>query len=167
MTLRKIDKLEYKQRLSRIQWVLVAALFAISLSLAELYRYLLVGGESNAWLNAAGVLTAALLCSLVLYLGRNHSCMSDIVYIWRLKQALNKIYRRSKKIDAGIAKDQPDAIRIRYFSLHASAYVYQLEDNTLTMPELNEQIDELNQQISRLGMMVSIDDYNSELLEQL
>jgi hypothetical protein len=45
MKLQKIDKQQYKQRLNRVQASLVVALFGLSLALAELYRYLLVGGE--------------------------------------------------------------------------------------------------------------------------
>ncbi len=167
MKLQKIDKQQYKQRLNRVQAGLVIALFGLSLALAELYRYLLIGGESSFMLNAAGVATAAAIVTFALYHYRNHPYMAEVVYAWRLKQALNKIYRSSKKVDAALVEDNPIAVRIRYFSLHASAHLYQLEDNTLTMPELNEQIVVLDEQIERLGLNVSIEDYSPELLSQL
>ena len=57
MKLKKIDKARYQERRSRIQWAMIAGLFATSLGFAELYRYLFVGGESSLALNAAGVAT--------------------------------------------------------------------------------------------------------------
>jgi hypothetical protein len=165
--LRKIDKATYKKRLNQVQGGAVVALFALSLSLSELYRALWADGESSFWLNAAGVVTAALLVAGVFRFIKAKPWMSDIVYTWELKKELNRIYRHTKYVEAGLAEQREEAFKVHYFSLHGSRHLYQIEDNTLTLPELNEKIDELDQQLEAAGLSVSITDYEPWLLEAL
>lgn len=166
MGFKAIDQANYLRTVSRLQWALVIALFVLSLGFSELYHLLWVDVE-GLWLNAAAVLTALLLLSGVVYCVRHQPWMADIRYVLTLKSELNRIYRASRKLEAALAKDDPDAICIRYFSLHGSFYLYQLENNTLTLDELQEQIVQLDQQIERLGLTISAADYHSDLLAKL
>lgn len=167
MTLPVIDKAQYKKRLN---WLQGSAVVLLMLS-ALLFSNVLVSNygsdESNLWLNATAVLLSVLLLSLLFALIKNRPWMADIRYIMQLKQRLNRIYRASKVVDAALANDQTNAIIVRYFSLHASKYLYQLEDNTLTLEELQQQIDALDEQIARLQLTLSVDDYSDDILQQV
>ena len=165
--LRKIDKAVYQERRSRIQWAMIAALFALSLLFSELYRFLFVAGESSFWLNAAGVATGAGIVLSVLVRLRNTPYFDEVNYVWMLKQELNRIYRAQKKLDAALADGRRDALIIRLYNLEASRQVYDLDDNTLTMTELVRDLDELRERIRNEDLAISTADYRPELLERL
>ena len=92
--------------------------------------------------------------------------MAEVNYVRSLKAEMNRIYRNSKKINATLEENNQTAIIITYFNLQASKQVYQLDNNTLTMDELNEKIRVLDAQIESLGLVVSTDDYRPELVKQ-
>lgn len=147
-------------------------LFAVGLASSTLYIELFGNAEgSNFIYNLAGVITAVLVAILVFNLVKNKPYMAEIRYVWQLKQELNRIYRASRKLDAALAKDDAEitdtALIVRYFSLQGSKHLYQLEDNTLTMDDLNAQIAEFDQRLAGLGKTISTDDYRSELIQQL
>lgn len=165
MELKQIDKVAYKKRLNQVQFGAVGALFVLGMGLAEMYRAIWADGESSTWLNAAGVLTAVAILAGVFKLIRDKPWMADIRYTWKLKQELNRIYRHVKFVEAGVADNDPDALKIHYFSLHGSKHLYEIEDNTLTVPEIIEKIAALDQQLAELELTVSITDYEPWLLE--
>ncbi|MCY0967198.1 DUF3087 family protein [Parathalassolituus penaei] len=167
MELRDINKTVYKKRLNRLQGSMVVALFVLGLGLAELYRFLWANGESSTFLNAAGVATALILVGGAVYRIRHQPWMSDIVYMWRLKQELNRIYRRSARLEKALAENQYEALCAQYFSLHGSRHLYVTEDNTLTLPELDEKIAAFDERLQSLGMTISIDDYEPSMLDRL
>ena len=167
MELKQIDKAAYKKRLNQVQFGAVGVLFILGMGLAEIYRALWADGESSTLLNAAGVLTAVIILAGVFKIIRDKPWMEDIRYTWQLKQELNRIYRHVKFVEAGIADNNPDALKAHYFSLHGSKHLYQIEDNTLTVPELNEKIVDLDKKLEALGMTISVADYEPWLLEEI
>lgn len=167
MELKQIDKATYKKRLNQVQFGAVGALFVLGMGLAEIYRALWADGESSTLLNAAGVLTAVIILAGVFKMIRDKPWMEDIRYTWQLKQELNRIYRHVKFVDAGVAENDVDALKAQYFSLHGSKHLYQIEDNTLTVPELNEKIADLDKKLAELEMTLAISDYEPWLLEEI
>jgi hypothetical protein len=167
MKLKKIDKVRYQERRSRIQWAMIAGLFATSLGFAELYRYLFVGGESSLALNAAGVATGVAIVTFVLFRLRDTPYFDEVNYVWKLKQELNRIYRKTKPLDKALEAGSRDALIIKLYSLEGSRQVYDLDDNTLTMSELVKQLEELKSRIENEAPGVTHDDYRPELLERL
>jgi hypothetical protein len=93
--------------------------------------------------------------------------MADINYVRSLKREMNRIYRSSKKLKIALEANDKNAIIINYFNLQASKQVYYLDNNTLTMDELNEKIKLLDEQIAELGWSISLEDYRPELIKQL
>ncbi len=166
MAFKSIDKDRYQRQVSRLQWGLMASLFVVGLGLSELYHGLWPSND-GLWLNLAAVVSAVAVLSLAVYLLRQQPWMANVRYVLALKGELNRIYRASRKLEAALAEDNTDAIIVRYYSLHGSLYVYQLENNTLTLEELTAQIRELDAQIERLGLSVSLDDYQRERLQRL
>jgi len=167
MKLRTIDKAIYQEHRSRIQWIMVATLFATSIGFAELYRAIFVGGESSLLLNALGVVTGVAIVTLGLFRLRDTPYFDEVHYVWQLKQELNRIYRKTQKLDAALEAGQREAFVIKLYSLEGSRQVYELDDNTLTMSDLVRQLDELRDRIAQEGWDMSADDYRPELLEQL
>ena len=167
MKLENIDKARFKKHLNRFQAALVVGLMVLSLLLSELYIALWGGEESNTMLNVAAVITALLLLAGVMNLLKEQPWMYEIRYVKQLKGELNRIYRASKKLEEALAADKPEAIIVKYFQLHGSKHLYQLEDNTLTMEEQNRQIAELDERIAALGMTVAVEDYSPQLLDRL
>ncbi len=93
--------------------------------------------------------------------------MLEVDYVRALKREMNKIYRSSKKLQQALEAEDERAIIINYFNLQASKQVYELDNNTLTIDELNEKIRLLDAQIESLGLSISADDYRPELLDQI
>jgi hypothetical protein len=167
MKLQKIDKPTYQARRSRIQWTMVAALFALSLGFAELYRLLFVGGDSSLLLNALGVATGAGIVIFTLFKLRYTEYFHEVNYVWCLKQELNRIYRKSAKLDQALAEGTRDALIIKLFHVEGSRFIYDLDDNTLTMSELVKELDTLRDKAANMNPPVSVDDYDPSLLANL
>lgn len=168
MNLQNIDKTTYRKRLN---WVIagsIVALLAIALSVSTLLIHL-VGepGGSNFVLNLVGVVSAVALVLNTLYRNRNTPFMSEVWYVWQLKQELNAIYRKSKALNQALEQNNHQAFIIKYYHLKASIQVYELDDNTLTINQLKTDLRELEEKIQSLGLSVSIEDYQSDLLKTL
>lgn len=168
MKLKTIDKVLYRKGMNRLIAANLSILMITALSVSNLLIHFFGGEEgSNFWLNVAGVISAVAAVSLFFYVIKDKPFMEEINYVRELKAEMNRIYRSSAKLEAALAEDNETAIIISYFNLQASKQVYELDDNTLTMEELNEKIDKLNEKIESLGLSVSLDDYRAVLLEQI
>ena len=97
-------------------------------------------------------------------------CSSDLV--WDLKQILNKIYRKQKKIEeamikkAMIKKKQHDAMIIMNFQYRGSKQLYELDDNTITMVELNSKMKQLDKRMLAAGLSLSTDAFDAGMLDK-
>lgn len=167
MKLENIDKATFKKRLNWLQGGLVAGLLVLALLFSALYTRLWSDGGSNTLLNMAAVVTAALILVAVMRLFRDHPLLHEILYVRALKQELNRIYRASRKLEAALQEDRPEALIIRYFQLHGSEHLYELEDNILTVEDLKQQMAELDQRLAAAGLSISVEDYRRELLDTL
>lgn len=167
MELRSVNKALYRQRLNRLQGSMVVALFVLGLGFSSLYRWLWANGESSTLLNGAAVLTAVALVSGVLLKIRHRPWMEDVLYVWNLKQELNRIYRHSARLEKALADQWPEAFCIQYFSLHGSRHLYLIEDNTLTLPELDEKIARFDERLRQQGLSIEARDYDPEMLKRL
>ena len=85
--------------------------------------------------NLLGVVVCSLLVGFVLNKYRNHDYMTEIVYVWELKKALNKITRKMPKLKAR-ARGQCRCFISNHYSYAGSRLLWQLDDNTITMDEL-------------------------------
>lgn len=167
MRLENIDKARFKKRLNWFQGSLVVALLVLGVGLSQLYILQWSTGGSNFWLNVAGVATAVMLLALVVNHIKEKPFMYEIMYVWRLKQELTRIYRHSKQLELALARGERDAYIIQYFHLHGSKHLYQLEDNTVTLEELNQQIQAFDKVLAERNLSVSVEDYHPGLLAVL
>ena len=167
MTLEDISKPKYRKQFNRVMIVVVIALFGLALGISQLLIAVFPSADGNHFShNLSGVITAGLIVASVIYKIRYHPSMYEVMYVWKLKQELNRIYRKQKKLLAAVDEGDRDAMIIMNFSYHGSTQLYELDDNKVTMDELNKALKELEEKIAARGFEVSLDEYRSGLLEK-
>lgn len=165
MKLQEIDKVRYRKHLNRLILICIAALIVLSLTIPSSMIYLVNDGEtSHFWINLAGVIIAALLIGFLLSKYKKHPFMHEIVYVWDLKQVLNLIHRRNKKLDLAVKKNDVTAMQIMYFYYKACHQLYTLDDNTITLSSLNQKANELDTKIESLNLTITTDDFSPDTL---
>lgn len=167
MQLEDIDQKIYTKRLRLVMLMVVVALCVISIPFSALLIVLIGSPDGgNVILNAIGVAVAAVIVVAVLKRTSGHPWMHEVVYVWRLKQQLNRITRKFKAVSEAAEKGERDAIIALNFSFRGSEQLYILDNNTITLDDLRLKIAALDTQITELGLEISLDDYCEELLKQ-
>lgn len=167
MQLKEIDKKRYRQHLNIVFASIAIALIIITLGASTLYIQLLSTPEESHFLhNLAGVVTAAAIVIFVLNKLRSHPFMHEVVYVWDLKQQLNRIYRKQKKIEAAVEDNDHDAMIILNFQYRGSKQLYELDDNTITMEGLLSRIRVLDKKMVAAGLSLSTDLYDPAMLNR-
>jgi hypothetical protein len=163
--LQEIDKSRYRKHLNVVIAAIIVSLMVMALSFGQLLIILLGGDGDHFVFNLSGVVLAGGICLWVLYRVRQHEFMTEVYYVWQLKQGLNKIYRKLRKIE--LAKDEGDinAVVILNFYYAASSQLFKLDDNTITMDSLQLEVNKLQALIEEKGLNVNLEDYNPSMLK--
>ncbi|ARD23581.1 DUF3087 domain-containing protein [Shewanella japonica] len=174
MKLISINKQQYRQQLNRLLIGLVSCLTLLSLGFGAILiaffgQTPVAGSEStgNFHLNLMGVILAVVFCSLIMNIIKTKPFMHDIYWVWQMKQLHNRIYRKLTKIVAAADKNEPDAITILLFYYHTQKQVYELDNNTLTLDAVNQNIQKVESQIAQLNLSISLDDFDIALLDKV
>jgi len=169
MKLQDIDKKRYRKHLNIVIAVMIVSLMALALGFGQLLIAMLASGDGDNFIfNFSGVVLAGIICLSVLYKVRHHDFMTEVYYVWQLKQGLNKIYRKLRKIE--VARDEDtspnntDAFIILNFYYAASSQLFKLDDNTITMDSLQIEINKLQSLLESKNLTVSVEDYDSTML---
>lgn len=166
MQLEKINKERYRKHLNRVIVVCIIALTCLSLAISQSAIYLFTDREgSHFWLNVTGVAIALATIAGVLNKYKLHPFMTEVYYVWRLKQQINYIHRKSIKLNKAIAEDDSQAMLIMAFYYKACRQLYELDDNTITLSSLTAKSNELERQIENLQLTINIEDYQQSLLQ--
>ena len=167
MQLREIDKTRYGKHLRLVFAGIAVALLIIALSFSTLIIHLFSTPDvSHFWHNLAGVVVAAVIVAYVLNKIRHHPFMTEVVYVWDLKQQLNRIYRKQRKIEEVLENSDHDAMIIMNFMYRGSKQLYLLDDNTITMEDLQIKIQVLDKRMLDAGISTSTDAYSPAMLER-
>ena len=167
MRLRPIDKNRYSKHYKMVFGAVVLALIVISLSTsALLIRFFSAPEVSHFVQNLAGVVVAALLVSYGVYRFRNHPFMDEVVYVWNLKQQLNRIYRKQRNIEPLIEQNNIDAMVIMNYFYQGSKQLYELDDNTITLDNLAIKFSHLNDRLEQAGFKLTTDEYDPGMLDR-
>lgn len=167
MQLRQIDKERYRKHYRIVFVAICIALIVISLgSSTLLIRWFSNPGESNFILNLSGVVIAGLAVSFALYHFRDHAFMDELIYVWNLKQQLNRIYRKQHKIEPLIEENNVDAMVVMNFMHQGSKQLYELDDNTITLNDLAIKISQLHAKLEENGLRITTDDYTPDMLDR-
>ena len=167
MQLLDINKNRYRKHLNVVIATLIVSLMSLALLFGQGFIALLSNPQSdNFILNIAGVIVAAVCCVAVLWSIRGHNLMTEVVYVWQLKQVLNKIYRKNREIEqAAFEQDNKKAMIILNFYYHASMQLYKLDDNTITLDSLQERMDKLKNHLQVNNMDVQVSEYREDMLK--
>ena len=167
MRLREIDKTRYRKHLRVVFAGIAVALMIIAVGSSTLFIYLFSKPEASHFFhNMAGVVVAAVMVVIVLNKFRQHPYMFEVVYVWDLKQQLNRINRKLRKIEAAVEHNDADAMVVLNFMYRGSKQLYELDDNTITMEGLVSKIRVLDQRMEDAGLSLSKDKYDPMLLDK-
>ncbi|MEM5552195.1 DUF3087 domain-containing protein [Pseudoalteromonas neustonica] len=167
MQLIQIDKARYRKHLNRViigcGLALAVGSLAISQTLIALFPD--ESGSHFHW-NLIGVVITSLTIGWALNKYRTHDYMTEVVYVWELKQALNKITRKLAKLKAAGREGNPDALLAIHYSYAGSRLLWQLDDNTITMDELAIKQAELDSVAAKFNVSLDANNYDPAILKQ-
>lgn len=167
MQLRKIDKTLYRKRLRVVFTGIAVSLMIISVTSSTLFIDLFSKPDASHFFhNLAGVAFAAVIVIIVLNKLRQHPYMLEVVYVWDLKQQLNRIHRKLHKIEIAVENNNHDAMNVLNFMYRGSKQLYELDDNTITMENLMSKIRVLDRRMEDAGLSLSTDKYSPTLLDK-
>ncbi|WP_417222267.1 DUF3087 family protein [Amphritea sp.] len=167
MQLKEINKERYSKHYKQIMIGVVIILAVIALAVSSLLIQVMGNADgNNFWLNVAGVVIGGIVVVALLRHHRDHEYMHEVSYVWDLKQMLNKIYRKQKKLKEAVEAGDRDAMVIMHWSYNGSEQLYNLDNNTLTMEELHKSMRELQLTMEKYGVNVTNDDFRPEMLDK-
>jgi ABC-type Fe3+-siderophore transport system permease subunit len=165
MQLINIDKKRYRKHLN----IVIAGFIGTLLILSLIFGQLLIAsfaqeGVSNFRYNLLGVMLSLLACAGIMHTLKNSDAFKEIYYVWKVKQLQNLIYRKLKKIKVGVSNDEHNALIILVFYYQSLIQVYKLDDNTLTISDVEKRLSDLQDVIAEKNLTVSADQFDKELL---
>jgi len=167
MQLQQIDKSTYRKHLNIVIFSSIVSFAGLSLGLAQLAIFLFTDGQGSHFeINLAGVIVAMLIVGIVLNRIKHHEFMTEVYYVWRLKQQLNLITRKLKVINQAVENDDVAAIKILFFYYRACRQLYNLDDNTIVMDELILKANALEVRIESLNLQIAESDFEPDLLDR-
>jgi hypothetical protein len=167
MQLIKINKVRYRKHLNLVIAGCIAGLIIGSLAISQTLIALFPNesGSHFNW-NLLGVVVASLTIAWLLNKYRTHDFMREVVYVWELKQTLNKINRKMPKLKSAAHEGNINALLTIHYSYAGSRLLWQLDDNTIVMDELTLQQAELDSIATKFNLTLNTDDYDERTLEQ-
>ena len=167
MQLKEIDKTRYRKHLRVAFAGISAALLIIAPSISTLFIQLFSNNEASYFYhNLAGVAVAAAIVAFTLNKLRQHPYMLEVVYVWDLKQQLNRIQRKLRKIEAAVESNDNEAMIIMNFMHRGSKQLHELDDNTITMGDLLRKIQKLDERMKFAGLSLSTELFDPEMLKR-
>jgi hypothetical protein len=167
MQLIEIDKTRYRKHLRIVFAAIAVALAIIAIGSSTLIIHFFSTPDANHfWHNLAGVIIAAIVVAITLNKLRSNPFMFEVVYVWDLKQQLNRIHRKLKNIEKKIENNDHDAMAIMNYMYKGSKQLYELDDNTITMTTLNSKIRALDKMMQDAGLDTSTDSFSPDMLDK-
>ena len=166
MKLKDIDNRRYRTHLNWVFAGIAVALTVTAIGASSiLIRLFSTPEEPHFWFNVAGVVIAAILVVTLLQKLRPHPFMKEVVYVWELKQVLNRIYRREHELDVAVEAGDPEALIIMNFFYRGSKQLYELDDNLVTIDELVNKIRYHDKRLAEAGLTTDTDAFDPAMLD--
>lgn len=167
MKLVEINKARYRKHLNQVIIACVVALTVGSLGIAQVLIQLFpdADGSHFHW-NLTGVVVTCIVIGLVLKKYKAHPYMTEVSYVWDLKQSLNKITRKMAKLKQAAQQGDVDAMTAIQYSYAGSRQLWQLDDNTITMDDLAMWQAELDALACKYQVEIKAENYQEALLQK-
>jgi len=167
LQLKDIDKATYRQHFKYTTFAVIAALMIGALSISSIL-ILFVGDVdgSNFNLNLAGVIISVVILAIVASQIKSKPYFAEILYVSRLKFELSHINRKLKAVEKSAKNNNTTAFDVLAFYYQATRQVWTLDDNTLTMSELNSKESMFFDQINQVNFQADASRYSRDLLTQ-
>jgi hypothetical protein len=167
MQLIKINKVRYRRHLNIVIAGCIVGLAMGSLLISQLLIALFPdeSGSHFNW-NLLGVVITSATIAYVLNKYRTHDFMTEVVYVWELKQALNKINRKMLKLKAAGREGNANALLAIQYSYAGSRLLWQLDDNTIIMDDLANDQAALDRLAAQYGLTLEVENYDAAILKQ-
>ena len=167
MQLKDIDKATYRQHFKFTTFAAIAGLMVGALSISSLLILFLGNDEgSNFNLNLAGVIITIVILAIVASQVKSKPYFAEILYVSRLKFELSHINRKLKAIEKAAKNENTIALDILAFYYQATRQIWTLDDNTITMSELNTKESKFFEQVNQLNYQADANRYSRDLLAQ-
>ena len=130
--IKQFDPQAYRQQTRRSTLIiaLIFLLLAMMLSTLAVMLFGVVDGD-NFWLNLGGVLGGLLVtASLLRYKLWQQPWMAAAVYGWQLKRSLMRVTNLMHHVDAGVALNNPDAMKLLRFYHLGLTQMHHLDGNS-------------------------------------
>jgi len=174
MKLLKVDKQDYRKKINTVIIGFVSSLAVMAVGFGAILIHLFgsqvtVSGEStgNFHLNLIGVIIAVAVNSFSLNKLKGQPYLKEVVYVWRLKNIHNRIYRKLKKIKKEAQQGNRIALQVLYFYYMTQKQVFELDNNTLTITTVVKSINELQEDADRWGVKLELEQFETEMLNQI
>ncbi|EGQ8018074.1 DUF3087 domain-containing protein [Vibrio sp. Vb2880] len=152
MEIKQINKDIYKKKVSLVIGGFVALLAISSLAFSTLLIVLFGNTEvvpeqstGNFHWNLIGVVLAVATSLSLLNQIKTRPYMEEVLYVWKVKQLHNKIFRKLKNIKAAASNDNVKALTTLKFYYTTQRQVFELDNNTLTMSSVNKELEAIEQ----------------------
>ena len=167
MQLIKINKVRYRRHLNLVIAGCICGLAIGSLAVSQTLIALFPdeSGSHFNW-NLLGVVITSVTIAWLLNKYRTHDFMTEVVYVWELKQTLNKINRRMPKLKAASREGNADALLAIHYCYAGSRLLWELDGNTIVMDELTIQKSELDDIAVKYDLTLNADEYDERTLKQ-
>lgn len=167
MQLIEINKARYRRHLNIVivGCILALAIGSLTISQTLIALFPNESGSHFNW-NLLGVVLSCVIIAYSLNKYRAHDFMTEVVYVWELKQALNKISRKMVKLKVAAAEGNVDALLAMQYSYAGSRLLWQLDDNTIIMDDLVLEQVKLDNLAAKYNLTLNTADYAEQILKQ-
>jgi hypothetical protein len=167
MQLIEINKERYRRHLNIVIAACVGGLAVGSIAISQtLITFFPDESGSHFNWNLLGVVITSVTIAWLLNKYRTHNFMFEVVYVWELKQTLNKINRKMVKLKAAGSEGNANALLAIHYSYAGSRLLWELDDNTIVMDELVIQQTELDSIAVKYNLTLNANDYDKHTLKQ-
>ena len=166
MLLIEIDKTRYRKHFNIVMGAVIAFLVVASLAIAQVLIALYPAAEgSHFHWNLLGVIVSVFITVIFININKQHPFLIEVLYVWKLKQALNLVTRKMRKLLIAAKMGDKNAMLALQFSYTGSRQLWTLDDNTITLANLEKSQAELDALLEKYDLIVDIKEYHSDLLK--
>ena len=165
MNIENINKARYRNHVKKVIAGCIVFLTAGSLGLSQslIAIFPVEKGTHFHW-NLLGVVVTALALLALLIKYKRHPYMTEVTYVWELKQAMNLVIRKMRKLKQASEKGDEPAMQALQFYYDAARQLAHLDDNTITLESLEEEQQQLRAQAAAAGIVLDAKHHRQEHL---